>query len=100
MNRIIIGHLNINSLRNKFEQLKNIIKGKIDILVITETKIDNSFPTSQFYIEGYSKPFRLDRNATGGGVIIFLREDIPTNVLQKHTFGNDIESIVFEINLY
>ena len=97
MNRIIIGHLNINSLRTKFEQLKNI---KIDILVITETKIDNSFPTSQFYIEGYSKPFRLDRNATGGGVIIFIREDIPTKILQKHTFANDIESIVFEINLY
>ena len=44
LNRVIIGHLNINSLRNKYEALKSVINGNIDILVITETKIDQSFP--------------------------------------------------------
>ena len=64
-NRLIIGQLNINSLRNKIEALKTIISGKIDILVITETKLDDTFPTNQFSIDGFSMPFRLDREGVG-----------------------------------
>ena len=48
VNRLIIGQLNINSLRNKFETLKYLIKGNLDILIITESELDNSFSTSQF----------------------------------------------------
>jgi len=43
--KIIIATLNINSIRNKLEQLKMLISGNIDVLVITETKLDDSFPT-------------------------------------------------------
>ena len=46
--RIIFGQININSIRNKFDLLMNIIKNEIDIFMISETKIDNSFPISQF----------------------------------------------------
>ena len=42
-NRLIIGHLNINSLRNDFEMLKELIKDKIDIILISKTKLDSSF---------------------------------------------------------
>ena len=38
--RIIFAHLNINSLRNKFDALVDQIKGNVDILVISETKLD------------------------------------------------------------
>ena len=93
--RVIIATLNINSMRNKFDQLKFIIKGNIDILVITETKLDNSFPEGQFFIEGYSKPFRFDRNSHGGGIMIYVREDIPCKQLIKHTFPEDVEGIFF-----
>ena len=48
--RIIIGHLNINSLRNKFAEMKSMIQGKIDVFVVSETKTDESFPT---YIQIY-----------------------------------------------
>ena len=41
-NRLIIGHLNVNSLRNKFEMLEELIKDKIDILLISETKLDRN----------------------------------------------------------
>ena len=40
----VIAYLNINSIRNKFEVLSEEIKGNIDIFVISETKIDDSFP--------------------------------------------------------
>ena len=51
----------------------------LDILIITETKLDDTFPVSQFRANGFSKPHRLDRNRNKGGVIIYVREDIPSN---------------------
>ena len=58
-NRLIIGH-NINSIDKKFESLVSIFKDKIDIILISETKIDDTFPMGQFTVEGYSTPIRLD----------------------------------------
>ena len=69
VNRIVIGSLNINSLPNKFDQLKEVIGKNLDILTIQETKLDPSFPSEQFIIEGYTEPYRLDRNRDGGGVL-------------------------------
>ena len=97
IDRIVIANLNINYISSKFEQLKYIIKGNIDILVITETKTDESH--QGFHIDGFNKPFRVDRNAHGGGVMIFVRDDIPCKQLKRHTFPGDIEGIFVEINL-
>ena len=58
LKNIIIGQLNINSLRNKIQDLAELMKGKLDKLVLTETKLDNTFPEKQFLIPGYKKPFR------------------------------------------
>ena len=48
--RIILGHLNINSIRTKFDLLVDQIKGNVDIMGISETKLDESFPSGQFKI--------------------------------------------------
>ena len=69
--KIIIATLNINSIRNKLEELKLVMAGNIDVLVVTETKLDESFPTGQFIIEGFSTPFRLDRNRHVVGGYLF-----------------------------
>ena len=74
INRLIIGNLNSNSLSSKFSQLKVLIQGKIEILIITETRLDRNFLLEQFVICGYSKPYRLDRNRSWGGVIIYISE--------------------------
>ena len=71
VNKLTIARLNINSLRNKFEFLVEFIKGKFDILMISETKVDKSFPLDQFRINGFNAPFRLDRNINGGGIMLF-----------------------------
>ena len=99
INRLIIGSLNVNSISNKFDQLKTVVQGKLDILVIVETKFDTTFPDSQFLITGYSTPYRLDRNGNGGGILIYVREDIPIKKLSKHSFPKDIEGLFIEINL-
>ena len=98
-NRLIIGHLNINSLQNKFEMLEEIIEDKTDIFLISKTKLDSSFPSRQYIIKGYSTPFRLDRNQNGGSLLLYVREEIPCKVLNEYTPGKPIENIFVEINL-
>ena len=66
-NRFVFGNLNINTINNKFEQLKHIIKNNVDVLVLTETKLDSSFPFGQLSIDGLARSFRRDRNKNGVG---------------------------------
>ena len=65
--RVIIGNLNITSLPSKFEQLKAL--KYVDVLVLTKTKLDNSFPKTEFLVDGFSEPYRYDRNREGGRII-------------------------------
>ena len=48
-------------------------------MIFSEAKLDASYPADQFIIEGFSNPFRLDINSNGGGLLIYVREDIPCN---------------------
>ena len=96
---MVIGNLNIKPISNKFDYSKLIIQGKTDILVITETKTELTFPLNQLAIQGYSKPYRFDRSRNGGGVFIYVREDIPSRELKIHNTAKDIEMIFIKINL-
>ena len=95
MNRLLRVNLNINSISNTLDQLKRFVWGKIDILVITETKFDSTFPTAQFMIEGY----RFDRNRNGVGVLIYVWEDIPGKPLMDLKLPHDTEWIFVELSL-
>ena len=81
LNKLIFVHLNINSIRNKFELLSEQSKGNVDVLMISETKIDDSFPVGQFLIEGFCTPYKLDRNSKDGGILLYAREGIPSNLI-------------------
>ena len=85
--RLIIGQININSIRNKFDALMNQIKENIDILMISETKIDDTFPEIQLCFPRFSKPFRLDRTCNGGGILLFIRKDIPSKLIKTKFFA-------------
>ena len=54
-------------------------------------------PVSQFHIDRFSKPYRLDRNKNVGGVIIYVREDITSKVRTKHDLPTDIEALFYRI---
>ena len=99
VNRLIIAHLNVNKIDTKFESLKNIIEGNIDMFVLSETKLDDSYPTHEFNIEGYQLPFRHDRNTNGGGIHIYVKEGIPSKELKNRYNPKDPEGIFLEINL-
>ena len=96
--KIIIGHLNINSIRNKIEDLKYLIADNIDILLISETKLNNTFPESQFVIAGFHPPYREDRNENGGGLLLYIREHIPSKKVILN-FYPKIEAFAIVINL-
>ena len=95
LNKLIVGHLNINSVRSKFDFLTHQVKGNIDILIISETKLDESFPVGQFLINGYGVPYRLDRDGNGGGILLYIREDTPSKLL---SINRNIEGFFVEIN--
>ena len=67
VDRLIFAYLNINSSRYKISMLSDIVAKKIDVLCISETKLDESFMSLNFLIPGYSIPFSRDRTASGGG---------------------------------
>ena len=98
IHKIIIGHLNINSIRNKFESLRYIIDKNVDILLISETKLDDTFPESQFSMEGFHLPYRKDRNSKGGGILLYVRDHIPSRMINVK-FHLSTEAIAIEINL-
>ena len=53
----IIGYLNINSLRNKIVDLRQVLyESELDILAVSETKLSDEFPNPQFNTEGYYNP--------------------------------------------
>ena len=80
-NMLVIAQLNIDSLRNKFALLSTMIKDYVDLLLISETKIDSSFPTAQFHIDGYTI-HRRDRDENGGGLLLYVREDVSSAFLK------------------
>ena len=94
----IIGHLNVNSLRNEFVAIDELMKNKINICFISETKVDESFPNQQFKINGY-KMFRKDRDRFGGGLMFYVNEQIPSKVLSLESIPMDIELILLELKV-
>ena len=89
-----MAHININSLRNKFDMLTNSVTGYIDILMISETKIGNTFPYALYHLKEFSNPYRLDRNSHGSGILGYVRDNIPSNLVKlDQNFGN------FEVSL-
>ena len=96
--KVVLATLNINSLRNKLSSLTEIVSNNLDVMIIEETKLDASFPNGQFIVPGYKQPYRWDRDCNGGGVIVYIREDIPSKKLDSFKL-DDIEGQFFELNL-
>ena len=97
-----IAHININSLRNKFDYMHNVLaNGLLDILCITETKLDETFRPNLFKCTGY-RCYRKDKSCNSGGMMIFIREDIPHSRLAKYEINDKschIECMVIHIQM-
>ena len=96
LNKLIFAHLNINWIRNKFDSLADISKDNIDILMISEAKVNDCFPDGQFFVDSFGTLFCIDRKRNGGGIMLFIINDIPAKVVS--TDDTPIESFYVELN--
>ena len=98
INNPALANINVNSIRNKHADLFTIVNLNVDILPIAETKLDSSFLTAQFTADGYSEPYRKDRNADGGGLLVYVKEDIPSREINSHPqTSKSFDVIVIEL---
>ena len=79
LKHIWIARLDINSIRDKFEMRNEVAGNKIDILLISDAKLDDTFSLNQFILEGFTPPYRLDSTSNGGGLMLFT---------ERYTFKN------------
>ena len=99
-NKMILCHSNINSIRNKIDILVSLVRGMVDIMLISESKIDDSFPSNQFLIPGFSTSYRKDRDGKGGGLLLYVRQDIPSVNYSHSHCEKKYENLFIEINLH
>ena len=67
--------------------------------MVSERKRDDTFPESQFLMEGFSTPYRLDWTAKDGRVLLYIRQDIPSKYIKKITVNKSFEGFFVELNL-
>ena len=67
----------------------------MDVL-ISETKLDESFPSTQFNNDGYNI-LRSDRNAKGGGILVYMQDNIPCKIIPMR--NSTIEGFFIELKL-
>ena len=73
-------HYNVWSLmaEGRIEYLSRICrKYRVDVLAISESKLDDSIPSNLICIPGYHEPIRRDRNRNGGGCVIYISDHLP-----------------------
>ena len=95
-NKLKTAHININSIRNKLDVLLDQVKGNVDILMISETKFDESFLVCQSKIDGFNTPYRVGRDQKAGGVTLYVWEHLPAKHLSIDRMN---ESCFVELNL-
>ena len=76
---IIFSYININSIRNKFDNLCGIV----DILSVAKIKLDSSFPNAQFSLHGFHEPLRLNVNYQSGRLLVDKKTSFPFKDFDK-----------------
>ena len=90
LNNLISAYLNINTTGNKFDFPAEQVQWKTDILIISKTKINESFPQANFLIDGLSSPYKLDCHSKSGG-------DIPSNFLAS--YNTPIDELICKMSI-
>ena len=96
---VIIGHLNVNSLGSKINEIKELqMSGKLDVLVLSETKLDGSYKQEVLDIDGYCC-IRKDKRSNSGGILTYVSRDIPFSEGSISICNDEIEVMSVELNI-
>ena len=86
---LFLGHLNVSSVRNKFEALEFLIKDKFNVFLVSKSKIDSSFPEAQFKIPGY-RNFCQDQDKYWGDLMFYINQVIPCKKIEIFQFASSM----------
>ncbi len=97
---IVFSHVNINSLGNEREYMKELLISKyVDVLCISESKLSDKYKDVDLSVNGF-KMYRKDRSSQSGGLFVWFRSDIPHKRVEEKEYTDKrhhIESMVFEM---
>ena len=100
LNNLIIGHLNINSLSPKICEVRTLQRlCKLDVLVLSETKLDGSYKQETLDIDGFSC-VRQDKRSNSGGLLVYISKDIPYSIGNISICNDEIECISIELHIH
>ena len=77
---LTLSHVNINSITSPYrlEELNQFVEtNHIDILALTETKLDDTIHPALFHLSAFHTPFTQHRNRHGGGTALYARTSLP-----------------------
>ncbi|RMZ97515.1 RNA-directed DNA polymerase from mobile element jockey-like, partial [Brachionus plicatilis] len=89
-------HLNINSILNHIIEVHDMLSTQVfDVVLFSETKLDDTIPNSFYKNDHYFK-IRLDRTRHGGGLLVFIKNNL---VVKKSNLLEDLELIYFQLQV-
>ena len=91
---MFFGHLTINSIRNKFEPVQEIIQNTFKYF--SETKTGSSFPSQQISISEY-RIFRKDPIAHGGGLLFHANQDLNSKIFNNYPMHQDFQILALKL---
>ena len=94
---LIFSYININSIRNNFDNLCDIVGNNVDVLSIAETQLDSSCLNAQFLLPGFHEPLKLDINHRSGGLLVYIKASLLSKILRPFKLLINIQIIPFEI---
>ena len=59
LNRLTFAHVKMNSIRNKFGMPASQVKDNADVIMISKTKLDDTFVVNQFFLTVLANPSAL-----------------------------------------
>lgn len=87
-----VGHLNVNGLLSKIDFVSILIKdSNLDILALSETKLDGKINDSEINVNGFDL-YRLDRDRHGGGVAVYIRNQF-SSIKIRNLLNDQFESL-------
>ena len=86
-------------MRGHDDQLSDICSTlKLDVLILTESKLDITIPSSVITLPGYHEPLRRDRNRNGGGVLVYIAQNL-IFYQKEHLQSENFEHIWVDIKI-
>jgi len=98
-NHVIVSHLNVNSVGSKISEIRELQRRcQLDVLVLSETKLDASYKQEIIDINGYYC-VRQDKRANSGGLLTYISKDIPFSIGNTSICNDEMECISIELNI-